>query len=154
MREQISNLPIQPSVPAAPSVKLWTPGFIAAVTFLLGFPAGIVLATINWLRMKMTDKAIIHLFAGAVGAIIFMAVLIMTPGTVGRLLALIVNIGILFYLRWQIEKDTKVFQATHKVEIAGWPGGCLIGIGILILYLMFAFVFAFVLVMLGVPIPE
>ena len=43
MQEQISNTPMQ-AVPAAPPVKLWTPGFIAGVSFLLGFPAGFVLA--------------------------------------------------------------------------------------------------------------
>jgi len=26
----------------------------------MGFPVGIVLAAINWFRMKMNDKAIIH----------------------------------------------------------------------------------------------
>jgi hypothetical protein len=154
MQQQISNLSAQPSAVPVPSVKLWTPGFIAAVTFFLGFPAGIVLASINWLRMKMTDKAIIHLVAGAVGIVIFFAVLIMTPGNVGRLIALSVNLGILFYLRWRMEKDINVFQATQTVEKAGWPGGCLIGVGILILYMLFGFVFAFILVMLGVPVPD
>ena len=102
----------------------------------------------------MNDKAIIHLVVGAVGTIIFLAILIMTPGTVGRLLALAINLGVLFYLRWRMEKDVNVFQVTNRVEKAGWPGGCLIGLGIVILYFMFAFVFTFVLVMLGVPIPD
>lgn len=154
MQQPISNLSAQPSVVASPSVKLWTPGFIAAVTFFLGFPAGIVLASINWLRMKMTDKAIIHLIAGAVGTVIFLAILILTPGNAGRLLALAINLGVLFYLRWRMEKDINGFQAAQRVEKAGWPGGCLIGIGMLILYFMFAFVFGVVLALIGVPIPE
>jgi hypothetical protein len=154
MQQQISNLSAQPSAPLAPSVKLWTPGFIGAVTFFLGFPAGIVLASINWLRMKMTDKALIHLFAGAVGTVIFLAALILTPGNAGRLLALAVNLGVLFYLRWRMEKDINGFQVTKRVEKAGWPGGCLIGLGIVILYFMFAFVFGMALVLIGVPIPD
>jgi len=154
MQQPISNLSAQPSVAASPSVKLWTPGFIGAVTFFLGFPAGIVLASINWLRMKMTDKAIIHLVAGAVGTVIFLAILIMTPGNAGLLFALAINLGILFYLRWRMEKDIHVYQATSRVEKAGWPGGCLIGLGMLVLYYLLAFFFGIVLVLIGVPIPE
>ena len=154
MQGQISDLTAQPSAPLAPSVKLWTPGFIAAVTFLLGFPAGIVLSAINWMRMKMNDKAVYHLIAGAAGAIILIAILIFTPGTVGRLLALVINIGILLYLQRQMNKDINVFQAANRVETAGWPGGCLIGIGIAVLYFGFTFVLIILLVMLGVPIPE
>jgi hypothetical protein len=153
MQQQISNLSAQPSAVPAPSVKLWTPGFIAAVTFFLGFPAGIVLAAINWLRMKMTNKAIIHLFAGAVGTVIFLGILLIMPGNYGRALALVINLGVLFYLRWRMEKDINAFQVANKVEKAGWPGGCLIGLGVVVLYFLFAFFFGIILVILGVPIP-
>jgi hypothetical protein len=154
MHEQISGLPSQASVVSSPSVKLWTPGFISAVTFFMGFPAGIVLASINWLRMKMNDMAIIHLVVGALGTLILLVALILTPGTVGRLFALVVNLGVFFYLRWRMEKDVNMFQAANRVEKAGWPGGCLIGLGVLILYFMFAFFLGVVLVLLGAPIPD
>jgi hypothetical protein len=154
MQEQISDLSAQPSISTTPSVKLWTPGFIAGVTFFMGFPVGIVLSAINWMKMKMNDKAIIHLVVGAVGTLVFVAALIILPGTVGRLFGLIVNLGILFYLQRQMDNDQKMFQATNRVEKAGWPGGCLIGLGIVILYFIYAFFFSFVLVMLGVPIPD
>jgi|WetSurMetagenome_2_1015567.scaffolds.fasta_scaffold194402_2 hypothetical protein len=154
MQEQITGLSSQPSVAPTQTVKLWTPGFIAGVTFFLAFPAGIVLASINWLRMKMMNKAIIHLFAGAIGTIIFMTALLMAPGNAGRLIAIVSNLAVLFYLRWQMEKDINVFQATSRVEKAGWPGGCLIGVGVVVLYFMFGFVFTVVLVLLGVPMPD
>jgi len=154
MQQQISDLSAQSPVADAPSVKLWTPGLIGGVTFFLGFPAGIVLASINWFRMKMNEKAIIHLVVGAVGTIIFLAILIITPGTTGRLLALAINLGVLFYLRWGMAKDMDVFQTANRVEKAGWPGGCLIGLGVVVLYFMFAFFFGVVLVLLGVPIPD
>ncbi len=155
MQQQISQPSAQTSVVAATSsVKLWTPGFIAAVTFFLAFPAGIVLAAINWWRMKMKDMAIIHLVVGALGTVILIAALVLTPGTVGGLFALAINLGVLFYLRWRMEKDIQIYQATSRVEKAGWPGGCLIGVGIVILYYLFAFFFGIVLAILGVPIPE
>ena len=156
MQQQISNVSVQPSAPPAPAVKLWTPGFIAWVTLLLGFPAGTVLTAINWMRMKMTDKAVTHLIAGAGGMAIFLVGLILLPGEVGRLFAIVVNIGILFYLRWQMQKDMKIFQAanTSRIEKAGWPGGCLIGLGMLALYFLFGIFLLFVFVMLDVPIPD
>jgi hypothetical protein len=154
MLDQVPNAPIQSSMPSSPPIKLWTPGFIAGVTFLLGFPAGIVIASINWMRMKLNDKAVIHLIGGAVGAIVFLLVIMLTPGTFGRLIAFVANLGILFYLQQQMKRDVEVFKISNNVENAGQFGGCLIGLGVLAAYLVMAFVLAFVLVVLGVPIPE
>lgn len=154
MFDQNSNAPVRSSVPASSPVKLWTPGFIAGVTFLLGFPAGIVIASINWMRMNLNNKALVHLIAGAAGTFIFVLVLLLIPGTGGQALGLIVNIGILFYLQQQMKKDLEFFKASNAVENAGQVGGCLIGLGILVLFLILVFGLSFVLVILGVPIPE
>jgi len=154
MLDQVPNEPVQPSMPSSPPIKLWTPGFIAGVTFLLGFPAGIVIASINWMRMNLNNKALVHLIAGGVGAIIFVLILMLTPGTAGRSLGLIVNVGILFYLQQQMKKDLEYFKASNDVENAGQLGGCLIGVGILVLFLVAVFVISFALAFLGVPIPD
>jgi len=155
MQEQISQPLAQPSMPLLPPVKLWTPGTIAGITFLLGFPAGIVLASINWMRMNLSNKALIHLIVGALGTFIVVVFLILTPGNTGRILGLAVNLGTLFYLQRQMKKDLENFTASnHKVEKANGLGGCLIGIGMLVLFFMLAVVLTFVFVALGVPIPE
>ena len=154
MLDQVPNEPVQLSMPSSPPIKLWTPGFIAGVTFLLGFPAGIVIASINWMRMNLNNKALVHLIAGGVGAIIFVLILMLTPGTAGRSLGLIVNVGILFYLQQQMKKDLEYFKASNDVENAGQLGGCLIGVGILVLFLVAVFVISFALAFLGVPIPD
>ena len=153
MQEQISNTPMQ-AVPAAPPVKLWTPGFIAGVSFLLGFPAGFVLASINWIRMKMNDKAMIHLVIGGIITLIFIPLLIFTSSTIGRVVGIVFNLGTLFYLQQQMKKDLETFQLQNKVEKAGELGGCLIGLGILVTFLIVVIVLIFGLTMLGVPIPE
>lgn len=145
---------MQSAVPAGPSVKLWTPGFIAAVSFLLGFPAGIVLASINWMRMKMNDKAMIHLVIGGIVTLIFIPLLIFTSSTVGRVVGIVFNIGTLFYLQQQMKKHLAAFQLYNKVEKAGELGGCLIGLGILLAFIIVVVVLIFGLTMLGVPIPE
>jgi len=154
MQEQISNTPVQSVTSSSPPIKLWTPGFIAGVTFLLGFPAGIVIASINWMRMNLSNKALIHLVVGAVGSFIFVIVLILMPGNAARGLGLLVNLGILFYLRQQMIKDLAGFKVSNNVQDAGQLGGCLIGLGMVILYLMLAFGIGIVFALLGVPIPE
>jgi hypothetical protein len=155
MKEQISETSAHPLVSSSPPVKLWTPGVIAGVTFLLGFPSGIVLASINWLRMNMRNKALTHLIAGAIGTFIFSVLLVFIPGNTGRAVALVANLGILFYLQQQMKKDVETFKATNNsVGKANEFGGCLIGLGILVLFLVSLFMFGFVLALLGVPIPE
>jgi hypothetical protein len=154
MLNQMNNAPVQSSIPSTPPIKLWTPGFIAGVTFLLGFPAGLVIASINWMKMNLSNKAIIHLVLGAVGAFIFLIVLILIPGTAGRIVGLVVNLGILFYLQQQMKKDIETFKSSSPVENAGQLGGCLIGLVVLALFVGMAFIIGFILVMLGVPIPE
>lgn len=154
MQDQISNTPMQAAVSTQPPVKLWTPGFIAAVSFLLGFPAGIVLASINWMRMKMNDKATMHLIGGGIVTFIFVLLLIFTPSTVGRVIGIAFNLGTLFYLQQQMKKDQESFQLYNKVEKAGEVGGCLIGLGILVAFLIVVVVLVFGLTMVGVPIPE
>ena len=47
---------VQPLAPALPAVKLWSPNFIFAVGFFLGFPAGVILAFLNWRRMNLEAK--------------------------------------------------------------------------------------------------
>jgi len=154
MLDQISNAPVQPPISSSPPVKLWTPGFIAGATFLLGFPAGIVIASINWMRMNLNNKALTYLIIGAVGTFIFVIALLLIPGTAGRSLGLLANLGILFYLQREMKKDLDIFKISNNVENAGQFGGCLIGLGTLIFFLIVVFGIAFVLAILGVPMPE
>ena len=154
MFDQASNASVQPSTPSSPPIKLWTPGFIAGVSFLLGFPAGIVIASIDWMRMKLNNKALIHLIGGAAVTFIFVIVLILIPGNAGRAVGLIANLGVLFYLQQQMKVDSNSFKLSNRVEDAGQLGGCLIGLGVLVLFLILVFGLSFVFVLLGVPIPE
>src|SRR5688572_21441895 len=152
MSEQISNIAVQPSVPSSPPIALWTPSAIAGITFFLGFPAGIVIASINWMRMNLKNKALTHLIAGAVGTFIFLVALLLMPGSVGTTLALVFNLGTLFYLRNQMKNDLESFKVSNNnIANANWFGACLIGLVILVLYFVLAFALAFVFASLGVP---
>ena len=155
MQNPITEPIIRPSVPASPSVKLWTPGIIAAISFLLGFPAGIVLASINWARMNRNNKALAHLLGGAIGTFIFILLLILLPSNVGSILGIATNLGTLFYLHREMKRDIESFQASNRtVAKANELGGCLIGLGMLLLVAISIVVLTFVFAVLGIPIPE
>ena len=155
MSDQLSATPVQPSMPSSPPVKLWTPRAVGYTTFFLGFPGGIVLTALNWMRMGLTNKAITHLVGGAVGLLALVIVLILLPGSIGTWFGLFVNLGMLFYLQNQTKKDIEAFKAgNHEVQNAHWFGGCLIGLVMAGLWFALAFVVTFFLTLIGVPIPK
>ena len=116
----------QSSLKSTPILKLWTPNAISLMTFFLGFPSGITLASINWIRMGMKGKAIAHMAGGVVGILL----LILFPDTLGQLLGLVVNIGYTAYLRKQM-KDDVASMTDANVQYTHWFSGFLISIGTL-----------------------
>ncbi len=103
-----------------PTIKLWTPKVISLLTFFIGFPSGITLASINWIKMGMVRKAIVHLL----GLIVSIVVLILLPDNFGRLFGLAVNLACVAYLRRQMEEDIKTIT-NHTVQSAYWLSGLL-----------------------------
>jgi hypothetical protein len=155
MSEQLSLTPIQPLAYPSPPVKLWTPAVIGLITFLLGYPGGLVMAILNWIRMGLINKAISHLIVGAAGTLAYVVLLAQLTGDVGNLLACLVNIAMIFYLHNQIKQDIAAFKAcNHEVQNAHWLGGVLIGIVMLGAYLALAFVVGVLMALFNVPIPE
>jgi tetratricopeptide (TPR) repeat protein len=117
---------IQSSLKSTAILKLWTPSAISLMTFFLGFPSGIALASINWIRMGMKGKAVAHVAGGVVGIL----VLILFPDNLGRLLGLVINIGYTAYLRQQMKDD--IATITHaNVQYAHWFSGFLISMATL-----------------------
>ena len=149
---------ISPTSTSLP-VKLWTVQVISSTTFFLGFPAGIVLASINWMRMNLKNKALTYLIAGAVGIIVVPFLAIILPQGVGTILGLLVNFGTLYLLQKEMKVDIEKFKAANNVvQNANWFGGCLIGLVILALFIGEIFVMAFIIgvlaQILGVTIPQ
>ena len=155
MSAQLSATPAQPLAPASPPAKLWTPRAVGYITFFLGFPVGLVMAARNWMRMGLTNKAITHLVAGGVGILAFVILYLILPGSVGSVLGLAVNIGVLLYLQAQTRRDiAALIAANHAVQNAHWVGGCLIGLVMIVLWIPLVLVVGLFLELLGVPIPE
>lgn len=159
MFDQNPDVPVQPAIPTSPPIKLWTPRVIAGIAFLLGFPAGIVLAAINWMRMGMKNKVVIFLAGGVVGIVILTIISIFLPGDSERILLILANIGIMIFLYYQVKSDVEAFEVSNNsVEQASELGGCLIGLATLALYITLIFGIGFfigiVLTLLGIPIPN
>lgn len=113
--------------------------------------------------MGITNKAITHLAGGAIGVLMFIILLILLPGSMGkwidlfinRVLGILVNFGMLFYLQKQTKNDIYACKAANReIQNAHWLSGCLIGLGMLGLFIALFFVIEFFLTFAGVPIPE
>ena len=155
MSEQLPVQPVQPLIPASTPFKLWSAGLIGFFTFFLGFPGGLVLASINWIRMRLTNKAIAHLVGGVVGISVIVIILYLLPGKVGYGLGFLVNVGMYIYLRNQMKKDIDAFKAdSHEVINAHWFGGCLLSLAAIVVYFAMAIVIVLFLTLLGVPSPK
>src|SRR6201988_1336755 len=124
-------------------LKLWTPGVIGFMTFFLGVPSGITLASINWIRMGMKGKAVAHIAGGLVGIL----ALILFPDNLAQLLGLVINIGYMTYLRQQMKYDIATMTAAN-VQYAHWSSGfviSLISLGIIVFFFVGAGMFFFFL---------
>ena len=155
MSKRLSMALIKPLAYPSPPVKLWTPDAIGLITFLLGFPGGLAMAILNWIRMGLISKAISHLVAGAAGTLAYVILLAQLTGDDVRLLAFLVNIAMITYLHNQMGQDIAAFKAcNHEVQNAHWLGGILIGIVMFGLILALAFVVGVFMALLNVPIPE
>ncbi len=126
---------VAPAQPRREPVALWSHTVVGAVAFLLTPPAGLVLAALNYRRMGLVDKARVHAILAGVGTVLF-AVLALAGG-VGRLLIVVMGIGLYFYLYERMRADLAAFTAAdHEVHSAPWGLGGLIGLGVAALVLV------------------
>ena len=116
----MSDENVLPASLPLPTKKLWTPNAVSAFTFLLGFPSGITLASINWFRMGKKKKAFAHILGGVFG----IAILFLLPDNLSRAFALLVNLGFLAYLRHRMTRDFEQFEG-YDIQNAHWFSGVL-----------------------------
>lgn len=136
-------------------LKFWTPTAIGFSTFFFMFPSGILLASINWLRMGLNKKAIFHLVAGLAGAFVFIVALLFIPGNRARGFSYLINIGVAYYLSRQTKKDLEKFKENNEeTQDAHWFGGCLIGFMMYGFYLFLLFLVFMFFDITGIPVVE
>ncbi len=126
----IDVVPCVPDVqPSASPYKLWTPRQIAVLSFFMGYPSGLVLSSINWIRMGETGTAIIHLIAGFLLMTVWTFILGFGQASCGLWLGLALNIGFCFYLYQQMKSSINNAERDgHEIMHAAWRSGCLTGV--------------------------
>lgn len=121
----------EPRVPPPQSshLTLWAPKSIGFITLFLGLPGGVALASINWIRMKMRNKAISHIAGGMLCVFLIIWINQILPAYIGGTLSFIFNLGILFYLVQQTKADIERKNSEgFNVRNADLSAGCAIGI--------------------------
>lgn len=131
-----------PAPPAAPppftTVRVWSPMTIRLITFLFGFPVGVILAAINWRRLGLHRKAAAHLVGG--GWMLF-GLSTSDLWLPDPLFILLIGIGLFvtmpLYLGREVARDIAACQtATQPVlEANGWQG-FLLGFGLSVGYIV------------------
>ena len=121
---------------ASSSESLWTPLQIAILSLFPGIPGGIVMSSINWIKMGHTRRAVAHMAGGAFAFCIYLIIFSFVSSYFGVLFALIFELAAAYYLYHRMKQDIGKFQdSQRKTQTAGWVGGVLIGLaadGILI----------------------
>lgn len=113
------SIEISPSLSEPkPTIKLWTPNTLGAMTFLLGFPAGMLLAAINWKKMGMGRKIIPHIFIAIAGIL----ALIFLPDNIGRIVGLVLSWGYIAFFRKEMKSDIASLDR-FNVQNARWYSG-------------------------------
>ena len=121
----MSTAHVRSTLQPTPAIKLWTPTVIGLMTFFLGFPSGIVLASLNWIRMDLKGKAVIHIMGGFVGLLTIR----LFPEAYGQLLGLVINLGYMTYLHQQMKIDIDRV-ANPNIQDAHWFSALLVSIAV------------------------
>jgi hypothetical protein len=128
------------------SVKLYTPRQAFFLSFFTGWPSGLVLASINWIRMRQTTTAVIHLTVGLFLLIGWGFLLDSFPTGAFVLLTLAMHLGIIFYLYQQMKLTIERFaREGNGIQTAAWRSGCLTSLAATIVFLMLLVLISFIL---------
>jgi tetratricopeptide (TPR) repeat protein len=122
-----------------PALKLWTPRTIGVMSYLLGFPSGITLAALNWMRMGLRRKAVLHIIAGLIGLWLMAAF----SDSFRTALVILINIGSGLYLGAAMRKDIEVVEAA-RIQYSHWASGLGVVIGGLAILLVVFYGLGFV----------
>ena len=133
------------------SLELWTPAMVGWITFLLGFPSGVLLACLNWQRMGLKNKARLHALLTVLGIVVLTSV-ILTSSTAIGFAGLIANLFVVFYLRNETASDTQLFEATgYEIKEANTSLGCLLSLLGILVFVVAVFLVSMVFALLGLP---
>jgi hypothetical protein len=117
---------VAPVAPQIVDAQIFSPRQIGTLTFLLGYSAGIVLSSINWIRMGMADTVAVHSAAGII--LLFVRGFTLSQKTsCGGILGLMLQAIVSFYLYNQMKTCIQRFtQDGNTIRSATWKSGILV----------------------------
>jgi hypothetical protein len=133
--------------PSTAPVTLFTPRQVFYLSFLTGWPTGLVMASINWSRMGSAGTAVVHWVAGSILFGLWSFVLRDSSVSCGSWLGLIIHIGFCLYIYQQMKQSHKAFHLEgNQTRPAKWKSGCLAALAtpilcfllLVLLFLLFA----------------
>lgn len=138
----------QPSTP----VRLFSPRQVFVLSAVSGWPTGLVLASVNWIRMGNQTTAIVHWMAGI---LLFIPMTLWSLSAGGdapiALVDLAIHFGVCLYLQNLTAHSIKNFASEGKpANPAPWATGCLLAV-LTPLIIFLVVVFLLVLIVLGSP---
>jgi hypothetical protein len=101
------------SKPSPVSAVLFSPRQIFFLSMITGYPTGLVLSSINWVRMGSTGTAVLHWVAG---------VILLTLWSIGgTVMRAVLQIGFCVYLSQQMRQNIKQFKLDgNEIHTASW----------------------------------
>lgn len=134
-----SRISLNPSQSLAGDVlTLYSASKVALISFLFGFPAGLMVASVNWSRMGLGNKIKPHLVAAVVASLALGFVAASPLRPCSTVLGLLFSLAFSFYLYRTTENDIDSFSKRDVYfEDGGWLGGFAFGLlGLVGFYLL------------------
>ena len=119
-------------------LTLYSASKVALISFLLGFPAGLMVAAVNWRRMGLSNKIKPHLVAAVLASLALGFVAASPLAPCSTVFGLLFSLAFSLYLYRATENDINSFRKSDVYfEDGGWLGGFGLGIlGLLAFYLL------------------
>jgi hypothetical protein len=101
------------SRPSPVSALLFSPRQIFFLSMITGYPTGLVLSSINWIRMGMTGTAVLHWLAGVI--------LLTLWSFGGNVIGSVLDIAFCVYLSQQMRQNIKQFKLDgNEIRPVSW----------------------------------
>lgn len=137
-----------------PNARLWGATLVGVIALVCAFPAGMVLAVMNWQQMGLLRKARRTLYAAVALAYLFVVVLLLLPPGVAQIFYFGANIAAFFLLRRELDRDADAYAYAGLVAQPANPLVALaIGLGLLVLLILLVLATAVILVTVGLIHP-
>jgi hypothetical protein len=149
---------IEPAVERPPVVvRIWSPLTAALFALLLGFPAGVAIATRNWGRLGMQKEWSRHLAGAFLLSIPVALLFVLLSSRAGRVVGALLSITAFSYLKAKLHSDLEELRAGRPemtVQYRPWYsafGWALLGMTV---FLLIYFAVLVTVSLIGMAVPD